>query len=105
MKVFAKFVLVMCLIAGSGTAFADCGHNASAPSSQPADVKFENHTKGKVNVIWYKFDGGTRNYRTLAPGQAYVQATFREHIWEFTDAKGKCISTFLVKRSQVFKIR
>ena len=99
----AIFALAM-IAAGASTAFAGCGGLQSSPSSQPADIKFINGTTGKVNVLWYKFQGGTRMYRSLAPKQSYVQATFTNHVWAFTDAKGKCISTYVVKGSGTYTI-
>jgi len=105
MKYFAALAALACVAAVPATAFAGCGSNRSAPSSQPADVKFENKTTGKVNVIWYKFNGGTRKYRSLAASQSYVQATFTNHIWEFTDAKGKCLGTYVVRGSATFGIK
>ena len=88
----------------TGSAFAGCGSMQSSPSSQPADTKFINGSAAKVNVLWYKFNGGTKKYRSLAPKQSYVQATFTNHVWAFTDAKGKCISTYVVKGSGTYTI-
>ncbi len=105
MKYFVALVALVCFAAVPAAAFAGCGSNQSSPSSQPADVKFENKTSGKVNVIWYKFNGGTRKYRSLAASQSYVQATFTNHIWEFTDAKGKCLGTYVVRGSGTFGIK
>ena len=89
----------------STSAFAGCGSQRSSPSSQPADVKFTNATKTKVNVLWYKFKGGTRKYRVLAPSQSYVQATYTNHIWAFTDRGGKCLSTYVVRGSSNYTIQ
>ena len=105
MKTLAKIAMALGFIAFPVSAFAGCAGYQSSPSSHHADVKFENRTKGKVNVIWYKFNGGTRKYRTLAPTQSYRQGTYTNHVWEFTDAKGKCISTLVVKNSQTFAIQ
>jgi hypothetical protein len=104
MKYFATIATFFCFVAVPASALAGCGHYSSSSSSQPADVKFENKTRGKVYVIWYTFNGGTKKYMTLAAGQSYVQATFTEHVWEVTDANGKCISTLVVKHSQTFNI-
>ncbi len=99
MKTFAIFATTFCIAALPAAALAGCGTYQSSPSTQPADVKFVNESGGKVNVLWFKFQGGTRKYRALAPSQSYVQATFRNHVWGFTDAKGKCLGTYVVKGS------
>lgn len=97
--------LGVCFAAIPASALAGCGHYSSSASSQTADVKFENKTRGNVNVIWYKFNGGTKKYITLAAGQSYVQATYTNHVWEMTDARGNCISTLVVSHSQNFDIQ
>ncbi len=105
MNRFLTIAIFVCFTAIPASGLAKCGHYSSLASSQTADVKFENKTRGKVNVIWYKFNGGTRKYMTLAAGQSYVQATYTNHVWEMTDAKGKCISTLVVQHSQTFNIQ
>jgi len=105
MKNLALLTTVLCLTALPASAFAGCGNLQSSASTQPADVKFVNESGGKVNVLWFKFKGGTKKYHTLAPTQSYVQATFRNHVWGFTDAKGKCLGTYVVKASGTFGIK
>jgi VHL beta domain len=105
MKYFTIIATVFCVALIPASALAGCGKYRSLPSSQPIDIKFENKTGGKVNVIWYNFHGGTVNYQTLGPTQSYVQATFTNHVWKFTTAKGKCLSSFVAKHSQTFVIR
>ena len=105
MKTLAILATTFCLAALPVSAWAGCGFYQSSPSSQPADVKFVNNSGGKVNVLWFKFEGGTRKYRALAPSQSYVQATFRNHVWGFTDARGKCLETYVVKGSGTKEIR
>ncbi|MDE2385322.1 MAG: hypothetical protein KGO53_11955 [Alphaproteobacteria bacterium] len=67
-------------------------------------MKFVNGNANNVDVLWYKFKGGTRKYRRLAPHQSYVQATYRNHVWAFTDAKGKCLATYTVTGSGTYVI-
>jgi VHL beta domain len=105
MKYLTIIATVFCVAVIPTSAFAGCGKYSSAPSSQPVVIKFENKTSGTVNVIWYTFTGGTKLYQTLAPTQSYVQATYINHVWKFTTAKGKCISTFVAKHSQTFVIQ
>jgi VHL beta domain len=95
----------ICFASWSVSAFAGCGPHKSLPSNHMVDVTFENNTAGKVNVIWYTFTGGTKMYQSLASGQSYVQSTYTKHVWELTDASGKCISIFVVKKGQTFKVR
>jgi VHL beta domain len=95
----------ICLAALSTTAFAGCGVHKSLPSYHMVDVKFENNTSGAINVIWYTFSGKKRTYKSLAAGESYVQSTYTRHIWELTDASGKCISTLVVKKGQTFKVQ
>ena len=68
------------------------------------DVEFKNDTSGAVNVIWYTFTGGRKMCQLLAVGQSYVQSTYTRHVWELTDASGKCISTLVVKKGQTFTV-
>jgi VHL beta domain len=105
MKYLTTIATVFCVAVIPSSAHAGCGKYRSTPSSQPVDIKFENKTGGEVNVLWYTFNGGAKNYRTLAPTQSYVQSTYTDHVWKFTNAKGKCISTFVAKHSQTFVIR
>ena len=100
-------LLLVCAVTafGASAAYAGCGSLQSSASSQPADIKFVNKTKGPVTVSWYLFGGGLRTYKTLAPSQSYVQATFTNHVWALTDAKAKCLSTLVVHKSRVFNIR
>jgi hypothetical protein len=95
----------LCFVALSTLAFAGCGPHKSLPSSRMVDVKFENTTSGPINVDWYTFTGGRKMYQTLAAGQSYVQSTYTKHVWELTDASGKCISTLVVKKGLTFKVR
>ena len=105
MKTFAILATIFCIAVLPVSSWAGCGSYQSSPSSQPADVKFVNESGGKVNVLWFKFQGGTQKYRTLAPNQSYVQATFRNHVWGFTDAKGKCLGTYVVRGSRTYGIK
>jgi VHL beta domain len=105
MKNPAALAIVFCVALIPFSALAGCGKYRSSPSSHPVDIKFENRTSGEVNVIWYTFNGGAKNYQILAPAQSYVQSTYTDHVWKFTNAKGKCISTFVAKRNQTFVIR
>jgi VHL beta domain len=105
MKYFTLIAAALCIVGTPMSAFASCGKYSSSPSSQSVEIKFENKTGGEVNVIWYTFDGGTKNYRVLAATQSYVQQTYTNHVWKFTNAKGKCLSTFVAKHSQTFVIQ
>ncbi len=84
---------------------AGCGKYRSSLSSQSVNITFKNKTAWPVNVIWYDFRGRDVKYNTLAPAQSYVQSTYVDHVWKFTTAKGKCITSFVAKRSQSFVIR
>ena len=104
MKNISGLIVFAAITFASGAAIAGCGSYQSSASSQPADVKFTNGTNAKVNVIWYKFNGSTKKYRSLAPRQSYVQATFTNHVWSFTDKSGKCLSTYVVRGSSTYTI-
>jgi hypothetical protein len=97
--------VAVCFATLSTSAFAVCRARKSLPSNRMVDVTFENNTAGKVNVIWYTFTGGRKMYQSLAAGQSYVQSTYTKHVWELTDANGKCISTLVVKKRQTFKVQ
>jgi VHL beta domain len=105
MKHYLALPTFICFATLSTSAFAGCGPHKSLPSNHMVDVKFENNTNGPVNVIWYTFNGGTKMYQSLAAGQSYVQSTYTKHVWELTDASGKCISTLVVKKGQTFKVQ
>ena len=103
-----KFLVLFAVIVAAlapASAYAGCGNLRSSPSSQLVDVKFVNATKASVNVLWFKFKGGTRKYMTLAPSQSYVQATYTNHVWAFTDGAGKCVSTYVVKGNSIYTIQ
>jgi VHL beta domain len=105
MKHRLVILMAVCFAAFSTSVFAECGPHKSLPSNHVVDVKFENNTPGAINLIWYTFTGGRKMYQLLAAGQSYVQSTYTRHVWELTDASGKCISTLVVKKGQTFKVR
>jgi VHL beta domain len=98
-------LVTICFVVLSTSAFAGCGPRKSLPSNHAVDVTFENNTTGPVKVIWYTFNGGRKLYQSLGAGQSYVQSTYTKHVWELTDASGKCISTLVVKKGQTFKVQ
>jgi len=50
-----------------------------------------------VFIRWIDFEGGETSYATLAPGQSYVQPSFRTHVWIARDQRSRCLSAFVSK--------
>ncbi len=68
----------------------------SIHSQIPTEVTFRNLTNNPVRVIWIDYEGRERRYRTLAPGESYMQPTFATHPWRLRDAKtGRTLRTIV----------
>jgi hypothetical protein len=67
----------------------------SMHSDTPTRVSFSNMTGFPVQIHWLDFAGKRVLYRTLGPGESYVQQTFLTHPWLVTDANGQGIMLFM----------
>jgi len=47
----------------------------------PTTVQFVNNAGVPVEVYWRDYQANEHLYRTLQPGQSYVQSTFATHPW------------------------
>jgi hypothetical protein len=59
---------------------------SSLPGNKATNVRFTNLMKIPVEVSWKDFQGDERLYRTLQPGEKYLQPTFVSHVWVVRNA-------------------
>jgi hypothetical protein len=48
-----------------------------------------------IFIRWINFEGGETSYTTLAPGQSYVQPSYKTHVWIGRDERSRCLSAFV----------
>lgn len=58
-----------------------CSRNGTA-----VQLSFINNSDRDISVFWVDQFCRELPYRTLAPGESYVQPTFSEHVWRLRDA-------------------
>jgi hypothetical protein len=69
-------------------------------SAVPTQVTFRNETSNPVKVLWIDYNGQEVLYRTLAPGESYVQSTYVTHPWRLRDAvAGRTLRTMVAART------
>ncbi|MBA3330324.1 MAG: hypothetical protein H0T39_05530 [Actinobacteria bacterium] len=69
-------------------------------------IEFVNDSGTTVRVLWLNFSGNRQLYRTLAPGERYVQQTFITHPWVVLDSAGNCLGYVLSDQpSKTYVIR
>lgn len=72
----------------------------SISSLVPTQVTFRNQTSVPVKVLWIDYNGREVLYRTLAPGEFYVQAAYATHPWRLRNATtGRTLRTMIAGRS------
>ena len=78
-----------------GTPAARCPI-CSPRSAEVASFTIENHCTIAVHVAWRDFDGGVRQYGTLAPGIVRAQPSYVGHRWEIADDDGRTVARHVV---------
>ena len=53
----------------------------STLGEQATTINFVNKSQIEVKVYWVDYTGAEKYYKTLAPGESYVQETFATHPW------------------------
>lgn len=77
------------------------GESASPATRHSTAIRFVNQGSGPVSVYWIDFQGNRTLYKGLAPGEAYLQQTYLDHVWAIVDAQGNCIRTALGRSGPV----
>lgn len=68
----------------------------SIHSQVPTELTFRNETSNPVQVLWIDYNGREVLYRTLVPGESYVQSTYATHPWRLRDAvTGRTLQTMV----------
>jgi hypothetical protein len=57
----------------------------------PSKIAFENRTSETLRIYWIDYDGGTKLYSTLSPGNTFSASTFMTHNWIVTTLAGACV--------------
>jgi len=70
-------------------------HSINGLLSQSTAINFVNASSITENVYWRDYTGMRVLYRTLAPGQSFVQGTFLTHPWVVTDSSNTCRAIYL----------
>ncbi len=67
----------------------------SQNSAQPTQMTFVNRTGEGRAILWIGFDGRTKQYAYLNPGQSFLVNTFVTHPWMVTNGPGDCIDIYM----------
>jgi hypothetical protein len=75
---------------------ADCGKIKIPPPPKdcPVQLKFFNHTDGKVEVRWIGSDGAETTLGRPGPGETFHWEEFRSQPWRVYDRHGKLLLHF-----------
>ena len=77
----------------------------SQNSAQPTRMTFVNQSGEGRAVLWIDFQGGTKQYAWLNPGQRFSVKTFVTHPWMVTNGPGDCIDIYLPRsRSRTIRL-
>jgi hypothetical protein len=71
----------------------------SMRGEQPVSLKFINQRNHRINIYWLDYRGIAQFYRSLAPGEWYIQQTFMTHPWLVSDENNRSLGAFLPDRS------
>lgn len=93
-------ITIKCVVrtAGAPTPGPVAGPGCPAPgkvrsdnSAQKATLEFQNRSGRRVDIYWLDYQGQRKHYKTLNPGQTYMQSTFATHPWIAVDPSGRCV--------------
>jgi hypothetical protein len=76
----------------------DCSLESSLKSTAfdtPSTIEFVNNGTQSVSTFWIGYAGQRVLYKSLAPGQSYVQQTFISHPWMVADASKQCLGIYV----------
>lgn len=68
----------------------------SASGDRAATVEFVNSSTTRVRIAWIDYQGVSRPWLELDPGQRYRQGSFVTHVWRVSDMGGSCRGQFVV---------
>jgi uncharacterized protein len=80
-------------------------HTSPAPGRAPlpagaTGIFFDNQSHVAVEVLWKNAQGNEQLYRTLQPGQRYLQATFAAHRWVVRNAVTHDVMSSMIASEQ-----
>jgi len=67
----------------------------SRSESATTAITVVNTGPATIFIRWIDFQGAETSYTTLAPGQSYVQPSYKTHVWIARDQRGRCLSAFV----------
>ncbi len=67
----------------------------SQNSDNPTQMTFVNRSGEGRAILWVDFQGGTKQYAWLNPGQRFTVNTFLTHPWMVTNGPGDCIAIYM----------
>jgi hypothetical protein len=70
----------------------------SIRGDQPVSIKFFNQRNRRINIYWIDYQGISKFYKSLEPGEQYIQQTYMTHPWLVTDDKNRTIAVLLPER-------
>jgi hypothetical protein len=70
----------------------------SQNSNNPTQITFVNNTGEGRAILWIGFDGQTKQYAWLNPGENFTVNTFVTHPWMVTNGPGDCIDIYMPRR-------
>ena len=92
----AAFAVIAPLPAAAGDIpCSAAGSLRSQNSAQPTKMTFINRSGEGRAILWIDFQGGTKQYAYLNPGQSFSINTFVTHPWMVTNGPGDCIDIYM----------
>jgi hypothetical protein len=61
----------------------------SSNSDYAVEITFKNTHTNPVDIIWQSFQGEDTFYRSLSPGESYLQPSYATHPWKIVDQETK----------------
>ncbi|MBO0347198.1 hypothetical protein J0X15_18360 [Roseibium sp. CAU 1637] len=74
---------------------SEAGRVRSLQGERNGQIVFQNNSTRPVDVNWIGYDGNTRHFATLEPGQMLNQPTFVTHAWLVRETNGPCLGIFV----------
>ena len=93
----ATFIVIAPLPAAAGGDIACSAARSlrSQNSGSPTQMTFVNTSGEGRAILWIGFDGRTKQYAHLNPGQRFTVNTFVTHPWMVTNGPGDCIAIYM----------
>jgi hypothetical protein len=76
-------------------------HFFSIKGDQSVSLRFINQKNQRVKIFWLDYQGQAKFYRTLEPGEEYIQQTYMTHPWWITDENNRPLGMLLLPDKKI----